>query len=107
MQFWLLILRNGSGLKFAFLQKKKNDLEKELKILNDLLLNHKGNNYEEFPVCLEHFLLRDRSLGFISKKKKKSEVKMSFNFLFNFWTTVDEIGSMTWTVTNDKISILY
>ena len=32
---------------------------------------------------------------------------MTFNFLVNFWTTVDENGSMTWTVTDDKISISY
>ena len=70
MQFWLVILRSGPGSKFAFLQKKKIDLEKELKILSDLLLKHKGNNYDKFPVCLEHFLLCDRSFGFISKKKK-------------------------------------
>ena len=27
--------------------------------------------------------------------------------MINFWTTVDENGSMTWNVTQDKISILY
>ena len=32
---------------------------------------------------------------------------MTFNFLVNFWTTVDENGNMTWTVTDDKISISY
>ena len=32
---------------------------------------------------------------------------MSFNFIVNFWTTVDENGSMSCTVTEDKISILY
>ena len=32
---------------------------------------------------------------------------MTYNFLVNFWTTVDENGSMTWTVTDDKISISY
>ena len=32
---------------------------------------------------------------------------MSFNFLFNFWTTADENGSMKWNVAHDKISILY
>ena len=31
---------------------------------------------------------------------------MSFNFLFNFWTTADENGSMKWNVAHDKISIL-
>ena len=32
---------------------------------------------------------------------------MPFNFTVNFWTMVDENGSITWTVTEDKISILY
>ena len=32
---------------------------------------------------------------------------MSFNFMVNFWTTVDENGTMTWSVTRDKTSILY
>ena len=32
---------------------------------------------------------------------------MTFNFVLNFWRTVDENGSMTWTVSNDEISILY
>ena len=32
---------------------------------------------------------------------------MPFNFMVNFWTMVDENGSITWTVTEDKISILY
>ena len=32
---------------------------------------------------------------------------MSFNFLINLWTTVDENGSVTWTVMEGKISILY
>ena len=32
---------------------------------------------------------------------------MSFNFMVNFRTTVDVSGGMTWTVTQDKISILY
>ena len=32
---------------------------------------------------------------------------MSFNFFVNFWTVVDENGSMTWTVTEGKIFILY
>lgn len=39
-------------------------------------------------------------------KEKKSEA-MSFNFMVNFWTTVDQNGSTTWSVTRDKISILY
>ena len=32
---------------------------------------------------------------------------MTFNFMVNFWCTVDENGSITWTVSNDEISILY
>ena len=32
---------------------------------------------------------------------------MSFNPMVNFWATVDKNGSITWTVTKDKISILY
>ena len=32
---------------------------------------------------------------------------MPFNFMVNFWTMVDENDSITWTVTEDKISILY
>ena len=32
---------------------------------------------------------------------------MSFKFMVNFWTTVDENGSMTLTVTQEKISISY
>ena len=27
--------------------------------------------------------------------------------MVNFWTTVDEKGGMTWTVTKDKISIAH
>ena len=75
-------------------------MEKELKTLNDFLLKHEGNNYEEFSLCLEHLLLPDRAFGFISRKK--SEVKMSFNFLVNLWNTADENGSMTWTFADQK-----
>ena len=32
---------------------------------------------------------------------------MSFNFTLNVWTTMDENGNMTWTVTEDRVSILY
>ena len=32
---------------------------------------------------------------------------MTLNFMVNFWCTVDENGSITWTVSNDEISILY
>ena len=32
---------------------------------------------------------------------------MSFNFLIDFLHTVDENGSMTWSVSDEKISILY
>ena len=68
-ELWLVILRNGLGLKIKFLRKRNIDLQKELKTLNDLLLKHKWNNYEEFSVCLEHLLLSDIFFGFISRKK--------------------------------------
>ena len=32
---------------------------------------------------------------------------MPFNLMVNFWTMVDENGSIIWTVMEDKISILY
>ena len=32
---------------------------------------------------------------------------MTFNFMMNFWHTVDKNWSMTWTVSNNKIAILY
>ena len=32
---------------------------------------------------------------------------MSFNFLIDFLHTVDKNGSMTWSVSNEKILILY
>ena len=57
------------------------NLEKELKTLNDLLLKHEGNNYEEFSVCPDVvFYLKDLLVLF---QEEKSEVKMSFNFLVN------------------------
>ena len=63
----------AGDLKEHFYKKKKKiDLEKELKTLNDLFLKHEGNNYEEFSVCLEYLFLRDRSFGFVSRKKKIS-----------------------------------
>ena len=41
------------------------------------------------------------------QEKKKLEVKMSFNFLVNFWNIADENGSMTWIFTDQKLSALY
>ena len=41
------------------------------------------------------------------QEEKGFEAKMSFSLLVNFCTTVDENGSMTWTVTEYEISILY
>ena len=32
---------------------------------------------------------------------------MTFNFKMNFWHTVDKNWCMTWTVSNNKILILY
>ena len=80
-------------------------MAKKLKILNDLLSKHDGNNYEDFSVCLELYFLADRAFGFISWEKIEAQ-KMSFNFTVNFWTTVDENGSITWTITENKISIV-
>ena len=31
----------------------------------------------------------------------------AFNFLVNFWRTIDKNGSMTWTISDNHISILY
>ena len=99
-------LKEWTWFKIYIFIKKKIDLEKELKSLNDLLLKHEGNNYEEFSVCLERLFLPDRAFGFYSRKKKL-EVKMSFNFLVYFWNIADENGSMTWIFTDQKLSALY
>ena len=70
------------------------------------MAKHVGNKYEESSVCLNDlYYPPEQSLGFISRGKKCEA--MSFNFMVNFWTTVDENGSMTWNVTQDKVSILY
>ena len=60
-----------------------------------------------FSERFKHLLLPDISFGFISRNKKKSEVKISFNFLVNFWTTAYENASMAWNVAHDRISIFY
>ena len=70
------------------------------------LVKHEENNYEDISVCLEHLLCLTYILV-LFQGEKKSEVKMFFNFLVNIWTTVDENGSMTWTITDNKVSILY
>ena len=31
----------------------------------------------------------------------------AFDFLFNFWRTIDENGSMAWTISDNHILILY
>ena len=31
----------------------------------------------------------------------------AFDYLFNFWRTIDENGSMTWTISDNHISKLY
>ena len=31
----------------------------------------------------------------------------AFNFIVNFWRTINENGSMTWTISDNQISILY
>ena len=63
-------MKDWSWFKIYVFTKKKIDLEKELKILNDLLSKYECNNYEEFSVCLENFLLPNRAFGFISRRKK-------------------------------------
>ena len=74
--------------------------------MNNILARHEGNKYEEFSVCLNEFHFPpEQSFGFISRKKKFEA--MSFNYMVNFWTTEDENGSVIWTATQDKISILY
>ena len=54
-------LKEWTWFKIYIFTKKKIDLEKVLKSLNDLLLKHEGNNYEEFSVCLERLFLPDRA----------------------------------------------
>ena len=48
-------------------------------------------------------LLNNPSVLFQGKKTEA----IFFNYMVNFWTTVDENGSMIWNVTQEKISILY
>ena len=98
-------LRYWSWFKILVFTKKKINLIKELESLNNILSKQKGNKYEEFSVCLDEFYLPPKqSFGFISRKKIEA---MSFNFMVNFWTMLDQNGSMTWTMTQDKISISY
>ena len=61
---------------------------------------------KNFQFALRNFPFSLNNLLVLFQGEKKSE-EMSFNFVVNFWTTVDKNGSITWSVTRDKISILY
>ena len=61
---------------------------------------------KNFQFALRNFPFSLNNLLVLFQGEKKSEA-MSFNFVVNFWTTVDKNGSITWSVTRDKISILY
>ena len=109
-------MRDWSWFKIFVFTQKKIDLIKDLESSDNILLKHGGISYEKFSVCLDesnyppeldksHYP-PEQSFGFVSRKKKNLS-SLSFNFLVNLWTTVDKNGSMTWTVTKNKISILY
>ena len=86
-------MRDWSWFKILVFINQKINLIKELQSLNNLLGKHVGNKYEEFSVCLNKpYYPPEQSLGFIPRGKKFEAV--SFNFMVNFWTTVDENGSM-------------
>ena len=90
-------LKEWTWFKIYVFTKKNIDLEKELKTLKKLWGIFCF--FEASPFAWHIF--------WFYFKKKKSKVKLSFNFLVNFWTTADENGWMTWNVTYDKISLLY
>ena len=53
------------------------------------------------------FCLTELLVFYQKLKKKQKKMTSAFNFILNFWRTMDESGSMTWTISNNKISILY
>ena len=59
-----------------------------------------------FPFVLILCLYLIGLLFFYQEREQKNK-KMAFNFLVTFWQAVDENGSMDWSVSEDKISILY
>ena len=94
-------LKNWIWLKSYVFTEKKIDMEKELEILNNPLPKHKGNNYKEFSVCLEPYFLPNRAFGSMSREIFFEALKKSYNLMVNFWTTIDENASMTWTITEN------
>ena len=65
-------------------------------------------NIKNFPFALKKITFHLSNLLVLFQGKKNFEaLKMFFNFMVNFWTTVDENGSISWTETQDKLSILY
>ena len=95
--------------KIYIFSKEDVDLVEELDKLNSLLVKHNMHEYGGFLVCLYHLLLSDRAFAFLSKniKKKNTNMATAFNFIVNFQRTIDENGSMTWTISDNHISILY
>ena len=94
--------RDWTWLKIYIFSKEDADLVEESNKLDSLLVNHNMHEYGEFSVCLDHLLLPDTAFAFLSKKEKRE----IFNFLVNFWKTVDENGSMTWTISDNHISYI-
>ena len=68
-------LKEWTWFKMCVFTKKKIDLEKKPKILNDLLLKHKGNNYDEFPVVWSIFFCVTDLLVLSQKQKQKKSLK--------------------------------
>ena len=99
-------MRDWFWFKILVFTNKKIYLIKELEILNNLWQSTRGIDMKNFQFALRNFPFRLNNLLILFQGKKKSEA-MSFNFMVNFWTTLDENGSMTWTVSKDKISTLY
>ena len=94
--------RDWTWFKIYIFSKEDVDLVEELNKLDSLLVSHNMHEYGEFSVCLDHSLLPDTAFAFLSKKEKRE----IFNFLVNFWKTVDENGSMTWTISDNHISYI-
>ena len=83
-------LKEWTWFKIYVFSKEDVDLVEELNKLNSVLVSHHMHNYGEFLVCLDHSLLPDTAFAFLSKKKKEKEkMTTAFDFLFNFWRTID------------------
>ena len=99
-------MKEWSWFKIYLFSKDKIDLVEELNFSNFLLAHHGLFGYEEFSACIDNSLLPEKPLVFLSRKKKITK-KMTLNLLVNFWTSVDENKSMTWTISEDSISLVY